>query len=325
MSGSLTVRKLAVAVSLLPLLAACGTASHSADGGESSAGGGTSSVGSSEQLDIPADAGADLKKQYLVQNAIAACMKKQGFTYIPIAPMDMDLEDSWADSGADYKLTKKHRQRYGFDIYAGIVYPNDPQAMGSKASQENETDTPNAPNERYVATLTPEQKAAYDTAMGVTDPEAKASGKAQPAGCSKSAAEKVYGSAAAQKRSSDQEAAQQQANTQALNGDPKLVALAQSYASCLKKQGISVTTTQPTEIGHMVRSQALESAPPALRAGDVNPDGTPVEAMSKDEALPLLTRDIDLALQDLECGREFRSAYFPKFFKAPAPVGGGAG
>ncbi|MFC8370969.1 hypothetical protein [Streptomyces sp. CB02400] len=41
-------------MSLPPLLAACGT---------------------------DADANAGLKKQYLLENAIAACMKKQGFTY----------------------------------------------------------------------------------------------------------------------------------------------------------------------------------------------------------------------------------------------------
>lgn len=29
-------------------------------------------------------------------------------------------------------------------------------------------------------------------------------------------------------------------------------------------------------------------------------------------------------MQDLECGKEFRAAYFPKFLKAPAS-GGGAG
>ena len=34
--------------------------------------------------------------------------------------------------------------------------------------------------------------------------------------------------------------------------------------------------------------------------------------MSKEEALPLLTKDIDIALKDLECGKKFRAAYFPK-------------
>lgn len=153
MSGSRTVRKLAVAVSLLPLLAACGTeaASHSAGDGKAPA-------GPSGQLDVPADAGADLKKQYLMENAIASCMKKQGFTYTPEPPVDP--ASSWAHDGADYELTKKFRQKYGFGYSAAAVYPDDPQVPGSKAATK-----PSA-NAEYVATLTPAQKTAYDKAMG---------------------------------------------------------------------------------------------------------------------------------------------------------------
>ncbi|WP_228040360.1 hypothetical protein [Streptomyces chromofuscus] len=291
-------------MSLLPLLAACsGTASHSADGGQPLA-------GSSGQLDVPANASADLKKQYLLENAKAACMKEQGFIYTPVAPEDPMA--SWATDGADYELTKKYRQKYGFGVYAGIVYPNDPQALGSRASLENSAETANAD---YVSALTPAQKAAYDKAMGVPGREAKVSGQL-PDGCLTSAYKSVYGSASTKEQSA-KAAAEDQTNAQALNGDPELVALAQSYASCLKDHGIPVTTTQPTGIGDMVKLRAGTSAPPGSSAGDVNADGTPVKSMSKDEALPLLTRDIEQAMQDLECGREFRAAYFPKFFKAP--------
>ncbi|MGI5140905.1 hypothetical protein [Streptomyces sp. CA-106110] len=300
-------------MSLLPLLAACGaeTASHSVDGGKPSA-------GSSGQLDVPSDAGADLKKQYLMENAIAACMKKQGFTYTPVAPEDPAA--SWATDGADYKLTKKYRQKYGFGIYAGLVYPNDPQAPGSKASQENSTDTPNAD---YVARLTSEQKAAYDKALGgPPDPKAGGGDKGWT-GCQGAANTQVYGSASPQERSAAT-AEQNQANAQALNGDPKLIALAQSYASCLKAHGIAVTTTQPTGIGDMVKLQATTSAPDGAHMGAVNSGGSPLDTMSKDEALPLLTKDIGLAMQDLDYGKEFRAAYFPKFLKNPTS-GGGAG
>ncbi|MFD7445907.1 hypothetical protein [Streptomyces sp. NPDC059909] len=305
-------------MSLLPLLTACGTASDSADGGKPSAGGGKSSAGSSEQLDVPADASASLKEQYLTQNAIAACMKKQGFIYTPVAPVDP--VDSWTDDGLDYKLTKKYRQKYGFGIYAKIVYPNDPQAQGGGMPLDDAADTANG---KYVASLTSAQKTAYDKAMGVPGQEAKAGGE-WPDGCLKSARKEVYGTTSSQEIGA-QTTARNKANGQALNGDPKLVALAQSYASCLKGHGIPVTTTQPTDIHEMVKFHALRSAAPGTDASVVNPDGTPMETMSKDEALPLLTRDIELAMQDLECGREFRAAYFPKFFKAPTSGGGGVG
>ncbi|MFI2377135.1 hypothetical protein ACH5AO_18960 [Streptomyces sp. NPDC018964] len=320
MTRSRTVRRLAAptAVGLLPLLAACGTgtgtdagtgsASHASDGEKTTA-------GSSGQLDIPADANADLKKRYLLENAIAACMRKQGFTYTPVAPEDPTA--SWATDGADYALTKKYRQKYGFGVYAGIVHPGDAAASGGSAAEEG-----SAPNADYVATLTPAQKTAYDKALGAP-PDPKSGGK-NWTGCQGEADKEVYGSASAQERSTSTEN-RNQANAQVLNGDPKLVALAQSYASCLKKEGIPVTTTQPTGIGEMVKLQALGSA--SAGAGvvpGVDEDGNTQESLSKEEALPLLTKDIELAMRDLECGKEFRAAYFPKFLKAPTS-GGGAG
>ncbi|MFF3561353.1 hypothetical protein ACFYXS_15055 [Streptomyces sp. NPDC002574] len=311
MSGSRAARKLAVAVSLLPLLAACGTEVASP-----SAGGGKDRADSPGQLDAPADASADLKKQYLVENAIAACMKSQGFTYTPVAPED--LAASWATDGADYELTEKHRQKYGFGFYAKVVYADDPQVPGSEAAEKNSTDTVHSD---YRDTLTPEQRTAYDKALG--GPPDPKTGEKDWSGCQGSAEKQVYGSTTPQQRG-DETAAQYQANAQALNGDPKLIALAQSYASCLRKDGIPVTTTRPTEIGEMVKLQANSSVPPSVM-GAVNSDGSPMEPMSKSEALPLLTKEIDLAMQDLECGKEFRAAYFPKFLKAPAPSGGGAG
>ncbi|MFF8592547.1 hypothetical protein ACF061_14060 [Streptomyces sp. NPDC015220] len=318
MNRSRTARTLATAamVSLLPLLAACGNGagtgveSHSSDGGKTVA-------GSPGQLGVPADANADLKKQYLLENAIAACMKKQGFAYTPVAPEDPAA--SWATDGADYALTKKYRQKYGFGTYAGIVYPNDPGASGRTAAQQDSDRTPNAD---YEDTLTPEQKTAYDKALGAP-PDPK-SGEKNWTGCQGEADRKVYGSTSAQERS-DAAANRNRANAQALNGDPELVALAQSYASCLKRDGISVTTTQPTGIGEMVKLQALGSAPAGAGGIPVaDEDGNTRKSLSKEEALPLLTKDIELAMRDLECGKEFRAAYFPKFLKAPAS-GGGAG
>lgn len=149
-------------MSLLPLLAACGTGTDTDTGSESHASDGEkTTAGSSGQLDIPADANADLKKQYLLENAIAACMKKQGFTHTPVAPEDPTA--SWTTDGADYALTKEYRRKYGFGIYAGIAYPDDAGASGSAAARQGSDRTPNAD---YVDTLTPEQKAAYDKALG---------------------------------------------------------------------------------------------------------------------------------------------------------------
>ncbi|CAL9665686.1 hypothetical protein SUDANB15_07187 [Streptomyces sp. enrichment culture] len=194
-----------------------------------------------------------------MENAIAACMKKQGSAYAPVAPEDPAA--SWTTYGADYALTKKYRQKYGFGIYAGIVYPDDAGASGSAADRQDSDRTPSAD---YVDTLTPEQKTAYSEALGAfPDPKA---GEKNWTGCQGEADKEVYGSASAQERSIEA-ANRDQANAQALNGDPELVALVQSYASCLRKEGISVTTTQPTGVGETVRLQALRSAPAGARPG----------------------------------------------------------
>ncbi|MEU9469703.1 hypothetical protein AB0D78_24305 [Streptomyces avermitilis] len=293
-------------MSLLPLLAACSTEPASQLSGD-----GKVSAGSSGQLDVPADASADVKKRYIVEKTIAACMKKQGFTYTPEPPMD--IASSWAHEGADYELTKKFRQKYGFGYAAAAVYPDDPQMSGSKAA-----DKPSA-NAEYVASLTPGQKTAYDKAMG--GPPDPKTGEKDWTGCQGTANKEAYGSASAQERSTETQS-QNQANAQALNGDPKLVGLAQSYASCLKKDGIPVTTTQVTSMGEMVKLQVAMAAPAGLGAGPVA-DGTDTKRMSKEEALPLLTKEIDLAMKDLDCGKDFRAAYFPKFLKAPGTTGAG--
>lgn len=314
MSTSRTVRNMAVAVSLLlPLLAACGssTTSGSAGSGTTSTGtttAGTPSAGTSGQLSVPADASADLKKQYLAENAIALCMKKQGFSYTPEAPDDAVA--SWATAGADYKLTEQFRQKYGYGGYSRIVYPDDPQLPGSAASEKV-----TSANSDYLATLTPAQTTAYNKAMG-SAPDSKV-GQKDWTGCEGTARKQVYGSATLTQQDM---AASDEANReagQALNGDPTLVSLAQSYAACLRNDGITVTTTQPTSISDMVQMQVDLALPPSI-SGAVNPDGTPLgPPMTKDEALPLLAKEIHLAMQDLACGKAFRAAYFPKFLKNP--------
>ncbi|MFJ5019331.1 hypothetical protein [Streptomyces griseoluteus] len=302
MSRSRTTRNLvAAAVCLLPLLAACGTGSSDSK---------SPSAAGTGQLNVPADASDSVKKGYVMENAVAACMKKAGFTYTPEAPDDP--AKGWATDGADYSLTKKFRQKYGFGVYSGIVYPDDAPAPGSESA-----DKPSA-NAQYVNTLTPAQKSAYDKALG-GPPDGKVD--KDWTGCMGTGHKEAYGSLSVQEESARTQQ-EEQANAQALNGDASLVQLAQSYANCLRKDGIRVSTTQPTSIGEMVKLQAHMSAPANARSGAASASAG--KTMTKEESLPLLQKDIDLSLQDLECGKDFRAAYFPKFLKAPTS-GGGAG
>ncbi|MFC4508148.1 MULTISPECIES: hypothetical protein [Streptomyces] len=273
--------------------ASSGGITSSASGGSAS----SSATSAKGDLAIPADADDETRKAYVAQNALAACMRAKGFTYTPHV---MEYDDSLKDvDGQDYEAAKKFRNKYGFGLYAGAVYRNDPNVQGSEAYNKKDT----SPDTAYRNALTPAQKKAYDKALG-----GRTATGLTP-GCQKEAEEKAYGPEKSKaeidkKTAEDKERAL--AAKQALNGDSELVTLAQQFASCLTKQGFNVTTTQPTEIGDMVKFQL---------SGQTPPNG--ILALSKSEATAKLTQEIGLAKKDLECGKDFRAAYFPKLAKHP--------
>ncbi|MFD8453531.1 hypothetical protein [Streptomyces coelicoflavus] len=300
----------ALAATGLVALSACGQSDSGASSPGDTQGGATrdgdsASAAPGGELTVPEDADPDTKNYYLTENAIAACMKKRGFSYTPVGITPN--EDRSAGEGKDYGLAKKYREKYGFGIYSSIVYPNDPAVL----LQEEESDDP---NDSYRSSLPAAQQKKYDKALGRLRALRKTNGVIQRPpkdGCLAQAERKVYGPPKS-KAEQDREIAEQQERDkqagQALNGDPQLVSLAQAYADCLRKEGITVTTTQPTSIADMVKFQVADQIPP---------DGLP----GKEEALAKLPGEIDLALKDLECGKEFRAAYWPKFDKNPY-VGG---
>lgn len=293
------------AASMLPL-SACGqsdsrtSSSAASDEGDIQAGG-SPSAATGGRLTIPEDADPDTKNYYLTENAIAACMKKRGFSYTP-SPGSTPNEASSAIDGADYALAKKYRQKYGFGIYSRAVYPNDPAAPGPSEHTD--------PNASYRSLLPAAQQQAYDKALGAPG-AARDNGEYEgPAkgGCTAEAHLKVHGPAKTEAEQERENAKQEERDRQAgqaLNGDQQLVSLAQEYAACLREDGITVSTTQPTSIGDMVKFQVSAEIPPDA------------QTLGKDEAMPKLTREIDLALKDLECGKNFRAAYWPKYKNNP--------
>lgn len=300
----------ALAAGMLPLLAACGGSgvrTGAAADSASTAGSGsktTTTADGATQLTIPDGTDDETKKRYIYENALAACMKKQGFTYTPHAVETTQSGMSMADGdGKDYALAKKYRQKYGFGYYSRAVYPDDAtvagrklQAAGASAADNDETG------------LTAAQKKAYATALS-GPAAAKVNGVEKLGGCELNAQTAAYGpalSAAEQKKQDDAKAEKNRQAGQALNGDAELVQLAQSYAGCLRDQGITVSTTQPTGLPDMVKFQVGDQ---------IGEHG--ISGLTKEAALPKLAKEIDLALKDLECGKSFRAAYFPKFDANP--------
>ena len=104
-------------------------ASAASDDGEPS---GTASTNG--ELAIPFNADEETKKLYVQENALAACMRAKGFTYTPHVRMDDNA--LVPVDGEDYDAAKKFREKYGFGLYAGAVYRDDPSLFGRAASNK---------------------------------------------------------------------------------------------------------------------------------------------------------------------------------------------
>ncbi|MFJ6464027.1 hypothetical protein ACIQM0_23855 [Streptomyces sp. NPDC091387] len=287
-----------LAVGLLPLLAACGGSSDKAGADAASSNAGNSSTTNADgavQLTVPGDADDATKKKYIEQNAISACMKKQGFTFTPHVAAE-SVSTSWID-GEDYALAKKSRQKYGFGNYSTAVYPNSSDAPHADVTGRGAGKV--LTHDEDQKGLTAAQRKAYSEAL--SGPPATNKTEEKTAGCELKGSEAANGpalSAAEEEKAWKDRQEENRANGLELNGDTQLVALAQEFATCLKGQGIAVATTQPTGIVDMVR------------LAQVVPENH--FSMGKEAALPLLTKEIDISLKDLECGKKFRAAYFPK-------------
>lgn len=253
----------------------------------------------------PADADPETKKLYLVENAVAECMEKLGFLYRPYVSVPTDDELGAAIDGRDYDLAKKYRQKYGYGLYSAAVYPDDPQRLEG-------ADTGADPNGAYVQALSPSQRAAFYKALnGKASPQLGEQSKGG-GGCAYTAHQKVYGSATEQKRQWETQQERNRRSGQALNGDEELIRLAQDYATCLRGKGLTAGNTQPTDIGDTVKFGISAAMPPAG-----------VSQMDRDAAAKALSREVEAALADLECGKEFRAAYFPKLKAHPYTGGQG--
>lgn len=293
----------AMAVAVLPLVTGCGGSDDkAAPDARSATADGTPAADGSGQLAVPDGTSDEVRKTYVMENALAACMKKQGFTYTPHVVTPSTDDPLAGMDGEDYAVSKKFRQKYGFGTYAAGAYPDDPKAPFSNAGGRVGGKTVPAGDDDEKG-MTPAQLKAYDAALNGVPP--KTTDKAvldKPRGCTAEARVKAYGpeqSAAEAKKEQAGREQQNRTNGLALNGDTQLVQLAQQYATCLRGQGIPVSTTQPTGMSTMVRLDLTAKLPEQHQ-------------LTREAALPLLTKDIDVALKDLECGKAFRAAYYPK-------------
>ncbi|MFE6738668.1 hypothetical protein [Streptomyces tubercidicus] len=225
-------------------------------------------------------------KLRVMQDAVASCMRKQGFQYVPSVPPQSDDQTK---APSTYAEMKAYRTKYGFGYFAGYVYPNDPNLDGASSTYTD-------PNDAIVAKLTPSQKQAYDKALHGKANEKE--GDEDPNSCS-AQGEKAAGMTRPPAGNADQLNALYQRQNQEFNTDPKLVAAARTYASCLRGKGYIMSGTSPSEV------ESVVEAPFAQKRVQMTDSFS--RKLDVDTARPLMNNEIKAALDDLECGKN----YFP--------------
>ncbi|MDI2132539.1 hypothetical protein [Yinghuangia seranimata] len=272
-------------------------------------------------LTAPADANDEQKKQYVETNALADCMKKAGFNYVPYVQVT-PIQDR-DDNDRDYTAARKIREKYGFGAFSSDVYPDDPNAPGVQSPAISHD-----PNDATFRALPQDRKDAWNTALyGSADGAKMKQSVVDGKGCYGEARTKAYGDKAKIEADSKTKDEQGRINRQNLNGDAELVRFAQAYATCMRGKGYPLRTTAVIEIRTAARFEWFEKAGtmrPRPAPGDpkpTSPAGLP--HMDPAAARGMLAQEIQAALADLDCGKDFRAAYYPKADKAPGAEGAG--
>ncbi|WP_283133605.1 hypothetical protein [Rhizohabitans arisaemae] len=258
-------------------LSGCGTTPE----GKPAASAGASAANSPE---------AAVDKRREVEAVKADCMKKKGFTYVAFVPKPKLDVVAKAELG-DYAAMKEYRSKYGFDVFSHWVYrekhPKNPEQL-------------NDPNDALKRSLSRSQYGTYGEASDE---------------CEAQAINVVFGKSfrSAEEFHEEGEKASERLNRE-LNADPQLVELAQGYADCLKGKGYRVTDVKPSGVADALWLAFNEEGSALGKANqEASESGDLAAAIpTPEQARPYLTREIKAALEDLECGKEFRPVFIPK-------------
>ncbi|WP_157570454.1 hypothetical protein [Microtetraspora malaysiensis] len=219
----------------------------------------------------------------------ADCMKQRGFKYIAYVVPDRPEPDL-----GTYEAMRTYRQKYGFGVFAQLVYPKDPLTGSMESARDASAGDP---NEAITQKLNESQLGAYLEAMG---------------GCYAKAAKQVLHKEAG----SELEAvgllqgARDDLEEAEINGDPELVGLVPGFADCLATKGQRVP---PAILPTAMAKRGNDAFWDQMKAlGDKESKGRPLPDFTPAQARPYLDREIKAALEDLECGKEFYTRFAPK-------------
>ncbi|WP_433225578.1 hypothetical protein [Microtetraspora malaysiensis] len=230
-------------------------------------------------------------KAYMIQAAKADCMKTKGFRYVPyVYRLKLSEQDT---KPFDYATEKASRSKYGFGIFIGLGPDKTPDP-------DPEAD----PNVAIVTNLSPAQSSAYKKAAE---------------NCVVQAARQVTGKNVKSWSDWYGQAGEvlQRLWKRELDGDPKLVQLASDMGDCLTGKGYRVTATNPVAMHEWALQTVQRDLLGRHKTMTSDGDGATFRPITipPDEARRKLNKEIKLALDDLECGKQFYPAFLPKWTK----------
>ncbi|MEV4164331.1 hypothetical protein [Nonomuraea dietziae] len=231
---------------------------------------------------------------------MATCMKQKGFKYVAYVSPPKQLSDQRKKAfSGDYESMRAERAKYGFGHFALYVYPKEfPNPMVKPDNPDID------PNWAIQSSLSEEQRKAYQSARDA---------------CYLAAVKKITGKEVKSVEDHFEQAEKTKIQTHArlLDTDPALVEKAEAMADCLKGKGYRVGRTNPSAIARRGTDEVREQVVQIGKTDDIDDSklarGQFFEpSLTAEQARPHLTKEIKVALDDLECGKDFYAAYLPK-------------
>jgi hypothetical protein len=224
-----------------------------------------------------------IERQTRVEGVIQACMKAQGFDYVPVDP----LAQRAALTGKARMTDEEFLEQFGYGI--------------STLFGRGETEAD--PNDRIRKTLSPADRAAYDRTLwgenpGLTFSEAIDSDAAtELGGCTRQATEEVFGGATVLARIQGKFDELEERITQ----DQRMVRAVEKWSKCMADKGYQYDEPEEIDTDLIRRFKAILGA--AVQPGATAP---PTRGTTYDRAaLAALQREeVKIANADLACEKE---------------------
>ncbi|MEV4888245.1 hypothetical protein AB0K48_02500 [Nonomuraea sp. NPDC055795] len=220
------------------------------------------------------------------ETLMAACMKDQGFRYIPFTPP----KRQWRQYSPVQE--RASRAKYGFKVFSMYVHPYDRDAEGLAVPTGD-------PNDRLTEALSLAQLRAYSRAYDV---------------CLGSAVLRLTGRQVTGHLDLDRKRKQALSQTLAREFDsyPPARMSARKYAACLEDHGYTVRSALPSRISSQLKESFVAERTRLARAEfPIQKEGVEyMPTLSPAQAGPYLDREIKAALADLTCAtRTFRRTH----------------